>query len=150
MAPAESRVQLSRRFAVPRERIFAAFASAGPVARWLTPSPDISMKVLSYDFRERGTYRFEYHAPDGQVMRVHGMFLEVVPPARIVFSWIIEPPDEHAGVDSTVRVSIEAASGGAWLTIEHERLDRPGAVERHAAGWAGALDQLASQEENRS
>src|SRR6266850_5875339 len=94
MTPAESRVEISRRFAVPRERIFAAFASAERVARWLTPSPDISLKVLSYDFRERGTYRFEYRAPGGQVMRVHGTFIEVLPPARIVFSWIIEPPDE--------------------------------------------------------
>jgi len=150
MTPAETRVEISRVLAVPRERIFAAFASAERVARWLTPSPEISLKVLSYDFRERGTYRFEYHVPDGQVMRVHGMFIELVPPARIVFSWIIEPPDEHAGVDSTVRVSIAAAPGGASLTIEHERLDRPGAAERHAAGWAGAFDQLASQEENRS
>jgi uncharacterized protein YndB with AHSA1/START domain len=75
-------------------------------------------------------------------MHVHGSFQEIVPPSHLVFSWVIEPPDEHAGIDSEVRVSVTAAPGGAILTIVHERLDRPGATARHAAGWVGALDRL--------
>ncbi len=145
MARPEARAQVTRRMSAPPERIFAAFASADLVARWLSPAPDITLEVLAYDFRIDGRYRFAYRVPTGQIMHVHGSFLEIVPPGQLIFSWIIEPPDEHAGIDSEVRVSIAAATGGgAILTIVHERLDRSGAVDRHTAGWIGALDRLES------
>jgi uncharacterized protein YndB with AHSA1/START domain len=137
------RAQVTRGMSAPPERIFAAFASPDLVARWLSPSPDITLEVLAYDFRVAGRYRFAYRIPTGQTMHVHGSFLEIVPPGRLIFSWVIEPPDEHAGIDSEVRVSIAAArGGGAILTIVHERLDGAGAVDRHTAGWIGALDRL--------
>src|SRR5262249_48473547 len=140
----ETRAEVTRRLGVSPERVFAAFASADLVARWLSPSPDVRLQVLAYDFRVQGAYRFEYHVPSGQIMHVHGSFQEIVPPRHLIFSWVIEPPDEHAGINSEVRVSIVDAPGGAILRIVHERLDQPGAAARHAAGWTGALDRLES------
>jgi uncharacterized protein YndB with AHSA1/START domain len=112
------------------------------VARWLSPSTEIPLHVLAYDFRVNGRYRFEYRVPTGQIMHVNGEFRAIDPPSRIVFTWVIEPPDEHAGIDSEVIVSIAAVSGGSMLTLIHERLGRTGAVERHTGGWLGALDRL--------
>ena len=144
MRTPETRAEVMRHLAATPERIFAAFASADLVARWLSPAPEIALDVLAYDFRLNGRYRFAYRIPTGEVMHVHGAFREIVPPGQLVFSWIIEPPDEHAGIDSEVRVSIDPAPGGALLKIMHERLDRPGAAERHTAGWMGALHRLES------
>jgi hypothetical protein len=61
-----------------------------------------------------------------------------------IFSWNIEPPDEHAGILSEVRVSITPHGAGCELHIRHVDLSRLGAPERHAAGWKGALDNLAT------
>ncbi len=67
----------------------------------------------------------------------------IEPPSKIVFSWTIEPPDEHAGIESEVTVTIRRDGGETELVIRHEKLTRAGAAARHDEGWRGALDQLA-------
>jgi uncharacterized protein YndB with AHSA1/START domain len=84
-----------------------------------------------------------YHLPEGGTVIVGGAYRSIEPPSRIVFSWVIEPPDEHAGIDSEVTITITPDPGGSELLIRHEKLTRIGATARHAEGWGGALDQLA-------
>lgn len=134
--------EIRRHLAYAPEKVFAAFASPDLVALWLTPSPDIRLTVLEFDFREGGSYRFAYHISGSITVIVGGSYRVIEPPLRIAFSWVIEPPDEHAGIQSEVSVAITPDSAGSELVIRHEKLDRPDAIERHAAGWLGAVDEL--------
>ena len=142
--PDETAVEIRRRLAATPERVFAAFAEAELVRRWLSPSPEIAMEVLRYDFREGGSYRFAYGVPGLATMRVNGVFRIIERPSRIVFSWNIEPPDEHAGLASEVTVGIAPDGDGAGLHIRHRKLTKPGAARRHAEGWRSTLDRLAA------
>jgi uncharacterized protein YndB with AHSA1/START domain len=144
MSPDATVAEIRRHLSARPERVFFAFADANLVSRWLRPSPEIKLVVLEFDFRVGGTYRFAYHVPDGQVMTVNGTYRSIERPSRIVFSWNIEPPDEHAGLKSEVIVTIMPAGGGSELHIRHEQITQAGAVERHSLGWSGALDQLAT------
>src|SRR5215471_17707181 len=115
MSPEAAVAEIRRQFSAEPERVFSAFADAGMVSRWLRPSPEIKLTVLELDFRVGGAYRFAYHVPDGSVMIVNGTYRSIEPPSRIVFSWNIEPPDEHAGLQSEVFVVITAAGDGCEL-----------------------------------
>lgn len=143
----ETGFEVRRCFQVAPERVFAAFAEARLVSRWLSPSPEITLTLLQFDFRIGGAYRFSYGLPGEETVVVGGVYRSIEPPSRIVFSWVIEPPDEHAGIESEVTVTITPYGAGAELLIRHDRLGRIDAVERHGAGWRGALDQLAALSE---
>jgi uncharacterized protein YndB with AHSA1/START domain len=141
MRPSE-RAEVRRHLSAPPERVFAAFSSAEVVASWLKPAPDVKLTVLELDFREGGRYRFAYDTPEGQRMLVGGVYSKIEAPSRMQFSWLIEPPDVHAGIESQVTVSIAPRADGSDLLILHERFERADANTRHAEGWAGAIEQL--------
>jgi uncharacterized protein YndB with AHSA1/START domain len=138
-----TRAEVRHHFTAVPEKVFAAFAEPHLIIRWMSPSPEITLSVLQFDFRVGGTYRFAYHLPEGKTVIIGGIYRSIEPPSRIVFSWIIEPPDEHAGIDSEVTVTITPDSSGTELLIRHEKLTRADAILRHAEGWRGALMQLA-------
>jgi uncharacterized protein YndB with AHSA1/START domain len=138
----KSYAEVRRRFGAAPEKVFEAFAKADLITRWLTPSPEVHLTVLEFDFREGGSYRFAYQVPGAATVIVAGSYKVITPPSRIVFSWVIEPPDEHAGIESEVSVAISADGSGSELVIRHEKFGRVDATERHAAGWRGAVDQL--------
>lgn len=142
MTPLESIAEVRRHLASPPATVFAAFSDAAMVSQWLTPSPDVTLTVLQFEFCVGGAYRFAYHVPGGATMGVNGTYRVIEPPSRIVFSWNIEPPDEHAGIQSEVTVMLTPDGAGTALLIRHERLTAPGAAGRHAEGWRGALDHL--------
>lgn len=144
MTARDAVVEVRRRFPVAPEKVFAAFAEARWVGRWLSPSPNITLTVRQFDFREGGAYRFAYHVPGREIMTVRGAYRFIEPPSKIAFSWVIEPPDEHAGLESEVTVIITPDGEVTELLIRHEKLTRPGAEVRHTEGWGGALDQLAA------
>ena len=124
-------------------RVFDAFADPALVAQWLRPSPAVKLTVLAFDFRHGGAYRFAYDVPNEGRMLVGGTFRTIERPARLVFSWLIEPPDLHAGIDSEVTVTLVPSGAATELTIQHAKFGRADADARHEQGWSGALELLA-------
>ncbi len=142
MSTSSPGVEVRRLLSASPQRVFAAFADARLVAQWLRPSPDVRLTVLDFDFRPGGAYRFAYDVPGGQRMVVGGIFRTIEAASCIVFSWLIEPPDEHAGIQSEVTVSFAPRSSSTELIIRHAQLGRADADMRHEQGWRGALDLL--------
>ncbi len=134
--------EVHQHLAAGPSRVFAAFADPALVSRWLTPSPDVVLRVLQFDFRVGGAYRLAYDVPGGSTMFVNGLYRTIDAPVTIAFSWNIEPPDEHAGVRSEVTVTLTPRGTGTDLHIRHAQLTMPGACERHEAGWRGAAGHL--------
>jgi uncharacterized protein YndB with AHSA1/START domain len=136
-------VEIKRTFAAPREKVFAAWTNAEMMARWFGRGrkEQPATQVAELDVRPGGKYRVEIFAADGTAYRMYGVYREVQPPEKLVFTWSSETEGFQ---DSVVSVDFRALgeSGFTEVTLRHERL--PEAVrEDHRDGWTSCLGTLA-------
>jgi uncharacterized protein YndB with AHSA1/START domain len=97
--------------------------------------------LADVDVRVGGRYRFAMRSPDGEEHRVSGIYREVVPNRKLVFTWAWQSTPER---ESLVTVTLKpAADGGTDLTLTHEQFFDEAARDRHEQGWTGSLDRLA-------
>lgn len=143
MTEAGHSITLRRRVRADRARVFAAFTRPDALVKWFTPSPDITLEVLDFDFTEQGSFRFCFTMPGEVRKRVGGRYERIAPPGEIVFSWIWEEPDPHAGLPTRVCVRFEEAGGATEVVLTHERLASEEIAARHGEGWRGMFVRLA-------
>jgi uncharacterized protein YndB with AHSA1/START domain len=136
-------VTITRRIAVPPERVFQAFVDPELLVKWQFPARSIRLEVASFEARPNGAYRFRFHNEDGSVDAVSGTFREVVPPKRLVFTWTWDTTDPDGGVETQVSVDLSPDTDGTRVHVTHERLPTATSRRRHEQGWTGALGHLA-------
>ena len=76
---------------------------------------------------------------DGEEHDVGGVYREVVPNEKLVFTWAWRTTPER---ESLVTVTLKADGSGTILTLLHEQFFDEPARDRHKSGWTGALDKL--------
>lgn len=133
-------LRLSRTFAAPRARVFAAFTEPEILKQWWGP-PGVRCPVCEIDLREGGAYYLEMHSSES-VHKLSGVYREVRPPERLVYTWTWET-GEIAGHESLVTLEFHERDGGTELVVTHEGLPGESARQAHEHGWKGGLDCLA-------
>lgn len=129
---------LERRLAAPPETVYAAWTDPAKIGRWWGPA-EVGEVHAEMDVRAGGRFRIVARAPDGETHHVSGVYREVVPNERLVFSWAwISTPER----ESLVTVALRRDGGGTLLTLTHERFFDEAARDRHRGGWSQALDKL--------
>jgi uncharacterized protein YndB with AHSA1/START domain len=93
-------IEVIRDFDAPRELVFRASTDPDLVAQWLGPR-DLRMRVIEFDAREGGRYRYLHTAADGTDYAFRGVF-HTVTEALIIQTF------EFEGVPDVV--SLEARS----------------------------------------
>ena len=86
-------VTVSRIFDAPRERVFAALTEADQIHQWFGGGLS-TVTAARVDARPGGDYRIEVRRRDGGDSTLTGAYREVVPPARLVYSWVWDGVDE--------------------------------------------------------
>lgn len=142
MTRTEHTVRARQRCAASPERVFRAFTEPALLTRWFSPSAAVAIEVLAHELRPHGRYRFRYTEANGTVAVVSGLFREIVPPRRLVFTWTWEPPDPHAGIDTLVTVEVSVDGDGTLVDVTHERFPDSASRDRHDAGWSATLARI--------
>jgi uncharacterized protein YndB with AHSA1/START domain len=135
-------VTLKRRIHASPAQIYAAWTDPQKMIHWFGPSQTMSGTVRAeLDVRVGGRFRLSFSTDDGEYHEVGGIYREVVPGERLVFSWAWHSTPER---ESQVTVSLRPDGDGRWLTLQHEQLFDQAACDGHARGWGGSFDKLES------
>ena len=143
--PAARELVVSRVIDAPREAVFSAWTCHLP--EWWGPH-GMTTPVCEMDLRPGGAFRTVMRAPNGAEYPTRGIFLEVVPNERIVFTDAFEPGwQPHPDAFFTGITTFEALSGGRtrdtsralhWTVANCARHEQMGFHQ----GWGESLDRL--------
>ena len=121
-------------------KIYAAWTDPEKIAHWFGPAQVKAGSVQAdIDLRVGGRYRISFEGGDGEYFQVGGVYLEVIPGARIAFSWAWYSTPER---ESQVTVSLQPDGGGTLLTLQHEQFFDEAARDGHGRGWNELFDKL--------
>jgi uncharacterized protein YndB with AHSA1/START domain len=129
---------IKRRLKAPPAKVFAAWTDPEKVKRWMGPG-EIKALHAECDARAGGRYHWVMLAPSGEEHDVSGVYREVIPNEKLVFTWAWKTTPER---ESLVTVLLKPDGDGTLLTLTHEQFFDDEARDRHQGGWNGALDKM--------
>jgi uncharacterized protein YndB with AHSA1/START domain len=130
---------LKRRLNASPEKVYAAWTDPKKITRWFASSSvKAGSQQADIEARIGGRFRISF-STDDEYYEVGGVYREVVPNQRLVFSWAWHSTPER---ESLVTVTLQPDGDGTLLTLRHEQLFDQAARDSHEHGWIGMLDNL--------
>jgi uncharacterized protein YndB with AHSA1/START domain len=113
--PSDLEIVLTRSFDAPRRLVFEAMSRPEHLMRWWGPR-SITLNVCEVDLRPGGAWRFVFQSSDGREHTFRGVYREVVPPERVVQTFIydVEFIRDHPALET---MALEEHEGKTTLTI---------------------------------
>jgi glutathione S-transferase len=140
--PDEQLLRVQRIVNAPRERVFRAWTDPDELKAWWGPG-DYTTPEASVDLRVGGAYALVMQPPDGAPpFRLAGTYLEIDPPARLVYTWRWDAEDVGPG-ETTVTVDFVELDGRTEIVVQHGPFADKAAGEPYKVGWSGGLENLA-------
>lgn len=150
-------LEFTRQFRAPRARVFRAFVEPEAIRAWWAPkgwvTPHVEMAPCV-----GGAYRFGMREESGgELMFVHGRYLIIEPPERMVFTYIWEAGGAGErwrelrllGVETLVTVEFRDVGDSTEVLLRHEGFPTADGRDLHGHGWASNWDCLQAYLEGR-
>jgi uncharacterized protein YndB with AHSA1/START domain len=132
-------VRIERTYAASAEEVFDAWTSPDVMRRWFHCAPDWGTPEAEVDLRVGGQVRVVMRKPDGTEAEMHGEYLLIDRPHRLVMTWVFDdyPPDEQL-----IELSFSESGGSTTVLMVNSRISTDERRDAQEWGWRGCLDQL--------
>jgi uncharacterized protein YndB with AHSA1/START domain len=129
---------IKRRLNASPEKVYAAWTDPQKVSQWFGCT-GASVIEASLDVRVGGGYTIAIRKENGEESRVGGVYRDVIPNRKLVFTWA---PEQGLRAESIVTLLITPADSGSYLTLIHEQFVDQETRDAHQNGWGACLDKL--------
>ena len=137
---------LDRVIDVPRRKVWAAWTQPEHLMPWFCPAP-YSVPDCEIDLRPGGIFRTTMRGPDGHEFQSTGIFLEIVPEERLIWTDALLPgyrPAEKPFMTGVLTLETVGAGTRYHAMARHRDVEARAQHEEmgFTTGWGKALDQL--------
>ena len=133
-------LSLTRSYPVAPEKVWHAWTDPQAIARWWGPGGVQPVSLAQLDLRVGGRFRIVFGGAEGKDHEVQGVYKEVVPNRKLVFTWTW--PNSTPERESLVTIEFRAASGGTELVFLHQQLFDEKVRDDHQRGWSESFAKL--------
>jgi len=131
---------IKRRIKASPAKVYGAWTDPEKIMHWFGPHETMAGSVRAeLDVRVGGRFRASFDTADGEHHQVGGVYREVVPDERLVFSWAWHSTPER---ESLVTLTFKPDGDGTMFTLLHEQFFDQAARDGHEHGWTGTVDKL--------
>ena len=131
---------LNRSYPVAPEKVWRAWTDPQALKRWWGPGEDDLVSVVDLDVRKDGKFRIVFGGPEGKAHEVQGVYREVVPHRKLVFTWTW--PNSTPERESVITIELRAAGGGTEFVFRQEQFIDATVRDNHRRGWTGSFVKL--------
>jgi uncharacterized protein YndB with AHSA1/START domain len=131
---------ITRRLRASPQKVYAAWTNAENLIQWFAAQAKPGSVEADLDVRVGGRYRISFtDEKSGEYHEVGGLYREVVPNARLQFTWAWHSTPER---ESLVTIEFRGDAGGALMIFQHEQFADQTARDNHERGWSKFFDVL--------
>jgi len=146
-------VEITRIFDAPRTLVWQAWTDPQHLMRWWGPQAFTS-PACTLDLRVGGKYHFCMRSAEGQDFWSTGVFREIVPPEKLVYTDSFADADGNVvpasyygmpgdwATEMVVTLTFEEQDGKTKMTLRHVGLPTGEISEMTSLGWNESFDKL--------
>ena len=144
LPPAQRELVITRLLNAPREVVFRAWTDPRQARQWWGPGT-YPAAHLEMDVRPGGSWRICLRSTQGGPdLWQGGVFREIVPPERLVFTFTWEEAGER-GLETLVTVTFAEEGGKTRLVFRQAPFQSAEQRDGHQWGWNSSFDRLDKQ-----
>lgn len=136
---------LRRVFNAPIARVFEAWTKAEVLASWFGPA-GFTVTASNIDLRKGGGYLIALRSPEGTAIKHFGEYIEVTPPEKLVFTWLLENQAcggcDNQCTETLVSIDFKRIDESTEVQLTHEHLPNKEAYDGHVYGWSSTFDSF--------
>lgn len=142
MPAKENELVIDRTFDAPRDLVWKAWTEPDQIKQWLAPR-GFTIPMAEGDLRNGGKWRQSMVTPDGHELRLSGVYREVKPPERLVFTHAWDDPNGNPGPETLVEVTFTARGDKTDMHFSQSGFKSTEDRDNHSDGWGQCFDRLA-------
>ena len=131
---------ITRRLRASPQKVYVAWTNAENLIQWFAAQAKPGSVRADLDVRVDGRYRISFtDVNSGEYHEVGGLYREVVPDARLQFTWAWHSTPER---ESLVTIEFKPDAGGTLMIFRQEQFADEAARDNHERGWNKFFDVL--------
>jgi uncharacterized protein YndB with AHSA1/START domain len=132
------KLKFSKTFTATPDFIFKALTHPDLIKKWFGPHGYICSEV-EVDLRVGGNYHIEMKPPEGEIIKLDGVYKVVDPPTALEYTFQWDEPD---AVETLVKVRFNPSGDSTEVLVEQGEFASPESKEGHEQGWFASFEKL--------